>query len=172
MKVSVAGTTATFTPDADFAYSAAYQATVTVCDDFVQSSFSTLSEPLDTSTLLERVYTLNLADADWNELVDILKHRLADALQDVVGNGSPRHRSVVNNDTTPPKLDWGHVYVDGVRVIRDNASSNESIDNFVHPSEIAGVEVYRSASEVPAEFGGSVGRCGAIVIWTGSGGGG
>ena len=65
-----------------------------------------------------------------------------------------------------------NVYVDGIRVIRDNASSDESIDNFVHPSEIAGMEVYRSASEVPAEFGGSVGRCGAIVIWTGSGGGG
>jgi len=63
-----------------------------------------------------------------------------------------------------------NVYVDGIRVIRDNASSSESIDNFVHPSEIAGMEVYRSASEVPAEFGGSVGRCGAIVIWTGSGG--
>jgi len=62
-----------------------------------------------------------------------------------------------------------NVYVDGVRVIRDNQDSPEPIDNFVSPGEIVGMEVYRGASEVPAEFGGSVGRCGAIVIWTGGG---
>ena len=62
-----------------------------------------------------------------------------------------------------------NVYLDGVRVIRDGGGFNDSIDNFVTPSEIAGIEVYRGASELPAEFGGSVGRCGAIVIWTGPG---
>lgn len=35
---------------------------------------------------------------------------------------------------------------------------------------VAGIEVYRGPSELPAEFGGSVGRCGAIVIWTGPAG--
>lgn len=59
-----------------------------------------------------------------------------------------------------------NVYLDGVRVIRDGGAG-ESIDNFVSPSEIAGIEVYRGPSELPAEFGGAVGRCGAIVIWTG-----
>lgn len=63
-----------------------------------------------------------------------------------------------------------NVYVDGVRVIRDTGGPPEPIDNFVSPAEIVGMEVYRGASEVPAEFGGSVGRCGAVVIWTGSGG--
>ncbi len=62
-----------------------------------------------------------------------------------------------------------NVYIDGVRVVRDNQEMPESLDNFVLPSEIAGIEVYRGPSEIPAEFGGSVGRCGAIVIWTGSG---
>lgn len=69
------------------------------------------------------------------------------------------------------RAEWGcmnaNVYVDGVRVMRDNAEFTDSIDNFVTPSEIAGIEVYRGPSELPAEFGGSVGRCGAIVIWTG-----
>ncbi|WP_419162774.1 carboxypeptidase regulatory-like domain-containing protein [Candidatus Palauibacter sp.] len=60
-----------------------------------------------------------------------------------------------------------NVYVDGVRVIRDGGGFSDSIDNFVTPSEVAGIEVYRGPSELPAEFGGSVGRCGAIVIWTG-----
>lgn len=62
-----------------------------------------------------------------------------------------------------------NVYIDGVRVIRDNQSMVESIDTFVLPSEIAGMEVYRGAGEIPAEFGGSVGQCGAIVIWTAAG---
>lgn len=60
-----------------------------------------------------------------------------------------------------------NVYLDGVRVIRDGGGFSDSIDNFVSPGEIAGIEVYRGPSELPAEFGGAVGRCGAIVIWTG-----
>ncbi|MCY3601073.1 MAG: TonB-dependent receptor [Gemmatimonadetes bacterium] len=60
-----------------------------------------------------------------------------------------------------------NVYLDGVRVIRDGGGADDSIDNFVSPGEIAGIEVYRGPSELPAEFGGAVGRCGAIVIWTG-----
>lgn len=62
-----------------------------------------------------------------------------------------------------------NVYLDGVRVIRDGEGFSDSIDNFVSPSEVAGIEVYRGPSELPAEFGGAVGRCGAIVIWTGPG---
>jgi hypothetical protein len=58
-----------------------------------------------------------LTDADWNELVDILKGRLNDALKDVVGNGSPLHRNVVNNEADPPKLKWGYVYVDGIQAV-------------------------------------------------------
>ena len=69
------------------------------------------------------------------------------------------------------RAEWGcvnaNVYIDGIRVIRDNQGLQDSIDNFVSTSDIAGIEVYRGPSEIPAEFGGSVGRCGAIVIWTG-----
>ncbi len=61
-----------------------------------------------------------------------------------------------------------NVYIDGVRVIRDTSPNMDSIDDFVIASEIAAMEVYRHAGEMPAEFGGSVGRCGAIVIWTGT----
>ena len=64
-----------------------------------------------------------LTDADWNELVEILKERLNDALKDVVGNkagrlgGTPRHRALkvikalaIDDLTLQP----GHVYVEGV----------------------------------------------------------
>lgn len=41
-----------------------------------------------------------------------------------------------------------------------------SLDNLVHPSDVAAIEAYAGAASVPAEFGGSTGRCGAIAIWT------
>lgn len=40
------------------------------------------------------------------------------------------------------------------------------IDQVVNPSDIVGVEVYRSAAEVPPQFGGAQSACGVIVIWT------
>lgn len=58
-----------------------------------------------------------LTDADWNELVDIFKQRLNDALKDVVGNGSPLHRNVVNNEANPQKLQWGYVHIDGMQAV-------------------------------------------------------
>ncbi|WP_299157774.1 DUF6519 domain-containing protein [Accumulibacter sp.] len=60
-----------------------------------------------------------LTDADWNELVDILKGRLADALKDVIGNsagsigGTPRRRALGIIDDGAIKVRPGHVYVDG-----------------------------------------------------------
>lgn len=49
-------------------------------------------------------------------------------------------------------------FVDGTRAPRFN------IDD-LHPSDIAGIEIYRGNSEVPIEFK-SGDRCGAIIIWT------
>ncbi|MDD3582118.1 MAG: DUF6519 domain-containing protein [Desulfobacca sp.] len=56
-----------------------------------------------------------LTDADWNELVDRLKGELAQALQDVVGNGTPRLGAVrINNDRS---IQPGDLYVDGPRAV-------------------------------------------------------
>ena len=60
-----------------------------------------------------------LTDADWNELADLVKHRLADAMTDAIGGGAPRGRGMVaitqNPDgTETARLKWGHVYVDGI----------------------------------------------------------
>ena len=45
------------------------------------------------------------------------------------------------------------------------------IDDIAHPSSVAGIEVYRSASQVPVRFGGGSiqSQCGVIVIWTKAG---
>ena len=46
-----------------------------------------------------------------------------------------------------------------------------SLDDIGHPSTIAAIEIYRSASQVPVQFGGSSVEtlCGVIVIWTRTG---
>jgi hypothetical protein len=46
-----------------------------------------------------------------------------------------------------------------------------SLDDIGHPSTVAGIEVYRSASQVPVQFGGSSIEtlCGVIVVWTRTG---
>lgn len=59
-------------------------------------------------------------------------------------------------------------YLDGVRL---NNSSDRTLDKveviYRLPVElIEGVEIYRGASELPAEFGGSDARCGVVVVWT------
>ena len=60
-----------------------------------------------------------LTDADWNELSDLTKHRLADALTDVIGSGTPRGRGIVEiidhaDGSQSFKLHWGYAYVDGI----------------------------------------------------------
>ena len=54
-----------------------------------------------------------LTDADWNELVDLLKGHLAEALKDVVGTGSPRTGKVTI--TGERQIQPGDLYVDGFR---------------------------------------------------------
>ncbi|OIO71898.1 MAG: hypothetical protein AUJ57_06550 [Zetaproteobacteria bacterium CG1_02_53_45] len=58
-----------------------------------------------------------LTDADWNELVDILKARLNDALKDVIGSATPRQRKVDILAADEPAgwtIGAGRIYVDGV----------------------------------------------------------
>ncbi|MCZ0936783.1 MAG: carboxypeptidase regulatory-like domain-containing protein [Gemmatimonadetes bacterium] len=45
-------------------------------------------------------------------------------------------------------------------------NENETINDYVLPGEIAGLEVYTGAAALPAEFSGYDARCGAVVIWT------
>jgi hypothetical protein len=54
------------------------------------------------------------------------------------------------------------VYIDGHHM---RSFSLEDIDDWVHPEEVAGIEVY-SAGMVPPEFQPGMSGCGSIVIWT------
>lgn len=54
------------------------------------------------------------------------------------------------------------VYIDGFNM---SVLSVEEIDNFVHPDEVAGIEIY-AAGTAPAQFQPGLSGCGSIVIWT------
>ena len=54
-----------------------------------------------------------LTDADWNELVNVLKEQMAQAMVDVVGDGSPRASAV--SITGDRQIQPGDLYMDGVR---------------------------------------------------------
>lgn len=57
-----------------------------------------------------------ITDADWNELTDLMQFQLADALEDVIGSGTPRARGMVKKiGPNQFQLHWGYLYVDGIR---------------------------------------------------------
>ena len=58
-------------------------------------------------------------------------------------------------------------YIDGIKFVPGPGGINGEIG----VSEIEAVEVYRRASETPADFLDSDSRCGVVVIWTKRGGG-
>ncbi|HEV2129941.1 MAG TPA: Plug domain-containing protein [Longimicrobiaceae bacterium] len=54
------------------------------------------------------------------------------------------------------------VYIDGIKV----RLFSGTIDDLVTPQALEGIEVYRSAAEVPAEYSGLNAGCGVILLWT------
>jgi hypothetical protein len=53
--------------------------------------------------------------------------------------------------------------VDGAVV---TLSGHERIDDIVMASQVGGVEVYQTPSDLPAEYSGHNSRCGVVAIWT------
>ena len=54
------------------------------------------------------------------------------------------------------------IYIDGQNM---SVLSVDDIDNWIHPDEVAGIEVY-AAGTAPARFQPGLSGCGSIVIWT------
>lgn len=61
-------------------------------------------------------------------------------------------------------------FVDGARLDAGQGTSQGPL-TFFQPEDIAGIEVYRGVAELPQQYGGTSGACGAILIWTRRGGG-
>ncbi len=75
----------------------------------------------------------------------------------------------IRGDSRPPGR-AGSAKEDEIENVLDGDPRNPepSLDDIVNPDQIEAIEVYRSATEVPAEFGGAgiFTRCGVVVIWT------
>jgi hypothetical protein len=65
-------------------------------------------------------------------------------------------------------------FVDGMLVSQPSTgggpwrggSRDQAIDDYVHPNEVEGIEIYRGESDTPAEFITRWVGCGTVVIWT------
>lgn len=49
---------------------------------------------------------------------------------------------------------------------RSAPREDQSIDDYVHPNDVEGIEIYRGESDTPAEFITRWVSCGTVVIWT------
>jgi hypothetical protein len=60
------------------------------------------------------------------------------------------------------------IFVDGRRIYPPRLPGGplELIDDYLRPDEVELIEVYRRASQLPAEFTGTESGCGAVAIWT------
>ena len=55
------------------------------------------------------------------------------------------------------------IYIDGMRMRQFRESS---VDAFINPATLEGVEVYNSAAQVPSVFSSSFNQCGVVAFWT------
>jgi len=78
--------------------------------------------------------------------------------QRMAGEPQPVHMQRSSNPTNQSTCTVA-LYVDG------NPYPNGSVDDFP-PGSLEGIEVYRSASEIPAEFRTRDSMCGLIALWT------
>jgi Carboxypeptidase regulatory-like domain/TonB-dependent Receptor Plug Domain len=78
--------------------------------------------------------------------------------QRMAGEPQPVHMQRSSNPTNQATCTVA-LYVDG------NPYPNGSVDDFP-PGSLEGIEVYRSASEIPAEFRTRDSMCGLIALWT------
>ncbi len=76
---------------------------------------------------------------------------------------------VIRGDSRPPRRPGTATGGDIEDVFENDPRTPEpSLDDVVNPDQIEAIEIYRSASQVPAEFGGTSAftRCGVVVVWT------
>lgn len=62
------------------------------------------------------------------------------------------------------------LYLDGLRVWAWDAPEPPNLDDY-RPASLEGIEVYRGASQLPAELNSTGNACGALLLWTRTGGG-
>lgn len=78
-----------------------------------------------------------LTDSDLTEQALISRDRLSQALQDVIGSGTPRHGALLQLSAIgEPELHWGKVYVDGVPAVVQPVDMEGASEDKVLPEEL------------------------------------
>ena len=97
----------------------------------------------------------------------LISHMIADAPWLRLECGMRRTRCRLVNARGASRLEPGGcvvgIVLDGMRL---RVRREDTIDDFVKPVEIAGLEIYRGPASLPGEFSGSDSGCGVVVIWT------
>lgn len=86
-----------------------------------------------------------------------------------------RKQVLLRGGTRPQGACFPAIYIDGMRMSRllyakrarqELDVAPAQIDDMIAPVALEGLEVYRSASEVPAMYSGPDAACGVIVLWS------
>ncbi len=57
--------------------------------------------------------------------------------------------------------------MDGLVINNDPIGGNNiALSGVVRPEEVYAIEVYRTPSQIPIEYGGAESACGVLLIWT------
>lgn len=60
---------------------------------------------------------------------------------------------------------YPRVFIDGM-LWALGGTTPTGLDDLIRPEEVEAVEVYRSPSEIPGQYGGAMAACGVLLIWT------
>lgn len=78
----------------------------------------------------------------------------------VTSVGSTNRVEIVRTDRLSGRACPPVYYIDGMRLTDIN------LDEILIPESVAGIEIYRRASEIPVQFNAPGSACGVIVVWT------
>jgi hypothetical protein len=96
---------------------------------------------------------------------------VSDMLQDVPGvrlaSSARGNRRIITMARSEAMLCQVQLFVDG-RLMNRGAGllADQSIDDYVEPASVEGIEVYRGLSTLPPEFYTPEAKCGVVAVWT------
>jgi hypothetical protein len=93
-----------------------------------------------------------ISDADWNELMELLKRRVDEALGEVVGSGAPRldNTGLLANGPAGgvPVVKRANLYVDGIRATLDSSVAGTAPFPITQQADFPGAPAFTAADQM------------------------
>jgi len=107
-------------------------------------------------------------------LPDVLRRHTSIYIENIGSFGGGKALSGRSRNQSGRYDCYMQVYLDGVQIFRGGRAGADvalrgdapNLKELIGVSGVEGIEVYHSAAETPAEFGGATAACGTIVLWT------